>query len=81
MSPSTTVNEPARELPDSVSLDEFLTTAEQQALPLSARYQLVAQARVILEGLYVHLPLKRAMHAIDPVQRLTLLERRMDALS
>ena len=81
MSPSTTVNEPARELPDSVALDEFLTTAEQQALPLSARYQLVAQARVILEGLYVHLPLKRAMHAVDPVQRLTLLERRMEALS
>ena len=35
----------------------------------------------MLEDLYVHLPLKRAMHAVDPVQRLTLLERRMEALS
>jgi hypothetical protein len=81
VSPSTTVHEPARELPESVTLDEFLADAKRKELPLSARYQLVAQARVLLEGLYVHLPLKRAMHAIDPVQRLTLLERRMEELS
>lgn len=81
MSPAATVHRPARELPDSVALDDFLTEAAQKELPLSARYTLVAQARVVLEDLYVHLPLKRAMHAIDPVQRLTLLERRMEELS
>ncbi|HET7487592.1 MAG TPA: S41 family peptidase [Acidimicrobiales bacterium] len=31
----------------------------------------------LLEGLYAHLPLKRAMYAIDPVQRLRLLRQRV----
>lgn len=30
----------------------------------------------LLEGLYAHLPLKRSMYAIDPVQRLRLLRQR-----
>jgi hypothetical protein len=66
-------------LPNSVALADFLAAAPP--FPLAARYQLVAQARVLLEGLYVHLPLKRAMHGIDPVQRLRLLERRLEPLS
>ncbi|HEU0052158.1 MAG TPA: hypothetical protein VFQ39_03230, partial [Longimicrobium sp.] len=34
---------------------------------------IVGQALLIFEQNYVHLPLKRAMHAVDPVQRLRLL--------
>lgn len=42
------------------------------------RLLLVDQALVILELNYVHLPLKRAMHAIDPIQRLRLLRHRIE---
>lgn len=77
MSPA--LHQPAHVLPDSMALGDFVEAAEP--LALSARYELVAQARLLLNGLYVHLPLKRAMHAIDPVQRLTLLERRLESLS
>lgn len=34
----------------------------------------------LLEGLYAHLPLKRAMYAIDPVQRLRLLRQRVASI-
>ena len=34
-------------------------------------------AEQTLEQIYVHLPLKRAMHAVDPVQRLRVLRRRL----
>lgn len=42
-------------------------------LTLAERRLLVEQALILLERFYVHLPLKRAMHAVDPVQRLKLL--------
>ncbi|MFF0448909.1 S41 family peptidase [Streptomyces sp. NPDC004609] len=70
-----------RALPDSTGLDEFLERSAADPLPLAARYQLVAAARALLEELYVHLPLKRAMYATDPVQGLRLLERRLAPLS
>jgi len=35
----------------------------------------------LVEGLYVHLPLKRAMYGKDPVQRLRLLRQRVPELS
>jgi hypothetical protein len=35
---------------------------------------LIEQARAMLELVYVHLPLKRAIHTIDPLQRLRLLK-------
>ncbi|MVO85365.1 peptidase S41 [Streptomyces sp. p1417] len=81
MSPTAAIAEPARTLPESTGLKEFMERVEADPLPLAARYQLVAAARVLLEELYVHLPLKRAMHATDPVQRLRLLERRLQPLS
>ena len=34
----------------------------------------------MIADMYVHLPLKRAMHATDPVQRLRLLRRRLGSL-
>src|SRR5687768_16290836 len=33
----------------------------------------IDQALLMLEALYANLPLKRALHAIDPIQRLRLL--------
>ena len=48
---------------------------------MAQRTLLVDQARVLIEDLYVHLPLKRAMHAVDPVQRLKLLRHRLGGMS
>ena len=42
---------------------------------------MVEQAIGLLKGFYVHLPLKRAMHAVDPLQRLRLLERRLPRIT
>jgi cytosine/adenosine deaminase-related metal-dependent hydrolase len=43
-------------------------------LTLRDRRLIVGQAIVLLEQAYVHLPIKRARYAIDPLQRLRLLE-------
>ena len=45
------------------------------------RLAIVEQALVLLEGNYVHLPLKRAMHAVDPIQRLKLLKNHLKETS
>ncbi len=58
------------------TLASFLATAGQ--LTLEDRRTLVGQALAMLEQTYVHLPLKRAMHAIHPIQRLRLLQHRLD---
>src|SRR4051812_40599531 len=50
-------------------------------LTLAERQDAVNAARSLLEGLYVHLPLKRAMHAIEPLQRLKLLKKRLGRMS
>lgn len=42
------------------------------------RVTLVKAAIAMLSGVFVHLPLKRAMHGIDPVQRLRLLRYRLE---
>lgn len=61
------------------TLEQFL--ASTGTLTASQRGKIVDQAEVMLEALYVHLPLKRSMHATDPVQRLKLLRFRLSALS
>ncbi|NND75158.1 MAG: peptidase S41 [Ilumatobacter sp.] len=48
----------------------------QQPLTNGERATLVDQAEILVRDLYVHLPLKRAMHAVDPEQRLRLLRQR-----
>jgi hypothetical protein len=50
-------------------------------LSAAERQLLVDQALELIEQLYVHLPLKRAMHAADPLQRLKLLKHRSTSLS
>ena len=59
-----------------VDLPSVLASAGQ--LTLDERKVIVDQAIVLLTETYVHLPFKRAMHAIDPVQRLRLLRHRLD---
>jgi len=62
-------------------LQTFLEEAKQNPISLSDMQLIVEQGLILLEMFYVHLPLKRAMHAIDPVQRLRLLKYRLDQMS
>ena len=62
-------------------LQDFLKTAQQAILSLADMQLIVDQGLILLEMFYVHMPLKRAMHAIDPVQRLRLLKYRLDQMS
>jgi C-terminal processing protease CtpA/Prc len=62
-------------VPGSVPLHEFMRTAG--TLTHAERMVVVGQALLMLEGNYVHLPLKSAMHAVNPVQRLRLLRARL----
>ena len=62
-----------------ITLQELLTRTSE--LTLDERQGIVDQALVLIEQFYVHLPLKRAMHAVDPVQRLKLLRYRLHTLS
>ena len=50
-------------------------------LTTRARTTIVDQALVMIDQTYVHLPLKRAMHAIDPVQHLRLVKQRLETYS
>jgi len=50
-------------------------------LTLAGRRTIVDQALLLLTENYVHLPLKRAMHGVDPVQRLRLLRHRMEEMT
>jgi hypothetical protein len=68
--------EPVRgHLAASVELREFLRDAGD--LSLAERRLIVGQALLLLDQNYVHLPLKVAMHAVNPVQRLRLLQARL----
>ena len=72
--------EPVRaHLAASVELSDFLRDAG--SLTLAERRLLVAQALVLLEQNYVHLPLKIAMHGINPLQRLRLLGAQLEGQS
>jgi C-terminal processing protease CtpA/Prc len=54
--------------------------ADTGSLSREERLLLIDQAMLMLQEVYAHLPLKRALHAIDPIQRLQLLRLRQDAL-
>ena len=57
-------------------LPQFLQSAGN--LTLGQRKLLVDQALLMLEQNYVHLPLKAAMHAVNPLQRLRVMRARME---
>jgi len=60
-------------------LATFLRTIEKHSdISRRDRLRIVNQALLLLEMNYVHLPLKRAMHAIDPIRRLKLLKFRLE---
>jgi hypothetical protein len=59
-----------------VPLGDFLASAG--SLTLEQRKLLVDQAILLLGDNYVHLPLKMAMHAVNPLQRLRVMRRRME---
>ncbi len=59
------------------TVQSFRETIDAHAgLSDSQRRQLVEQAEALIRDLYTHLPLKQAMHSIDPLQRLRLLKQR-----
>ncbi|MFF0014124.1 S41 family peptidase [Streptomyces sp. NPDC005374] len=60
-----------KQLAEAPTLSDFLRTAG--VLTRDERRTLVQQALVLIEQNYAHLPLKTAMHAVNPVQRLRLL--------
>src|SRR5713101_6263493 len=61
-----------------IGLNQFLAKVEE--LTPRQRAVVVDQAILLLENFYVHLPLKRAMYAVDPLQRLRLLRHRLSHL-
>ena len=62
-----------------IPLAKFLKSIERKsALSLRDRLRIIDQALLLLEMNYVHLPLKRAMHAINPIQQLKLLKFRLE---
>lgn len=64
------------QLANTVDLPTFRSTTHE--LSKQDRLLVVDQALVLIEQNYVHLQLKEAMHAVDPVQRLRLLRRQLD---
>lgn len=74
-----------RTAPDALPPQVAATTQELKTflrtwgeLTLAQMQTIVEQGLLLLQQNYVHLPLKRAMHAVDPVQRLRLLLRRLE---
>jgi cytosine/adenosine deaminase-related metal-dependent hydrolase/C-terminal processing protease CtpA/Prc len=65
--------------PPTMTLSELLTVKGD--VTLEDRRHIVQQAIVLLDQVYVHLPLKRAMHAVDPLQQLRLMQHRLTELS
>jgi C-terminal processing protease CtpA/Prc len=55
------------------TVKDFLSDVKD-TLTLEQRKLVVDQALDLLEKSYVHLPLKKAMHAVDPIQKLKLLQ-------
>lgn len=51
------------------------------ALKPAERRRLVDGIRIVLEGAFTHLPLKRARYGFDPVQRLNILRTQIEELS
>jgi Peptidase family S41 len=60
-------------------LPTFLAGAGE--LAPEQRKLIVGQALILIEQNYAHLPLKRAMHSVDPVQRLKLLLQTLESAS
>ena len=62
-----------------IRLSEYRSTVT--LLSEAEREQVIDQAQLMLEQVFVHLPLKRAMHGTEPIQRLRLLKLRHHAMN
>lgn len=76
-----------RENPEAVAEELLSTTIDLKTflrtwgeLTLDERCTIVDQALLVIGENYVHLPMKRAMHAVEPVQRLRLLKHRLEEM-
>ncbi len=59
----------------SKTLSAFMQSYEsEQRLSKSERVSIIERALILMDMSYVHLPLKRALHAVNPIQRLKLLK-------
>ena len=63
------------------TMPQFRTHIAQGPLSDAQRRLVLDQAEILIEEIYVHLPLKRAMHAVDPLQALRLLRHRLAELT
>lgn len=77
--PVTTVPTSQNGSVEPIPLHKQLAGAE--SLSSAERELLVEQAMILLDDVYVHLPLKQAMHATNPLQRLRLLRHRLPRYS
>ncbi|MEN8164846.1 MAG: S41 family peptidase, partial [Acidobacteriota bacterium] len=64
------------EIPSVTELRDFLPV--EDSLTQAERLEICDQAIQLLEGYYVHLPMKRTMHAVDPIQRLRILGNELE---
>ncbi|MFZ0545868.1 MAG: S41 family peptidase, partial [Candidatus Promineifilaceae bacterium] len=67
---------PARVNATVQSLNDFMKSPA--SFTKSDRQRIVSQALLVLSQNYAHLPFKRAMYGIDPIQRLRLLQYQID---
>ena len=66
---------PKKIISKSKTLSEFMRSQDAgQRLSKSERLSIIERALILMDMSYVHLPLKRAMHAVDPIQRLKLMK-------
>lgn len=56
--------------------DAVAEAPHREPLTQAERNDIITMFTDLLDGLYVHLPLKRAMYGIDPVQQLRRLHER-----
>ena len=75
LSPISAIRSAAAPAPCVRSLKDFLAEAGTQQLTRMQRELLVEQAIELLQGIYVHLPLKRQLYGIDPLNDLRQLRQ------
>ena len=73
---------PASDSPQQIALSLPRSLSELRQLPDTLtrenRLEILQRVSEVLSEVYVHLPLKRAAHAVDPIQRLKLLRYALD---
>ena len=63
------------------TLPDFRAVIDNAPMTLADREMLAEQAATMIDGIYAHLPQKRAMYGGDPSQQLRLLQRRLPQMT